>query len=197
MLASVPFDMAAFATATGQAGAWGEAGYSVLERMWTRPTLDVNGLWSGWTGAGAKTVIPARAGAKVSMRLVPDQEPGQVGQLFRDHLARVTPAGVTVTVRELHGARPALVDRSLPAVAAAAAALEMAFGRPAVFAREGGTIPVVSTLHDVLGLPTVLMGLGLPDDNPHAPDEKLDLDNFGRGIEASIAFAEQLGRGAL
>jgi acetylornithine deacetylase/succinyl-diaminopimelate desuccinylase-like protein len=196
LLAAVPFDLAAFRSATGQAGGWGEPGFSLVERLGARPTLDVNGLWSGWTGAGAKTVLPSKAGAKVSMRLVPDQDPPTIARLFTEHLQRLAPAGVSVAVRDLHGGYPALVDRSIPAMRAAAQAYEQAFGRAPVFAREGGTIPVVALFRTMLGIPTVLMGFGLPDDNLHAPNEKLELANFERGIETVIHFWEAYAREA-
>jgi amidohydrolase len=156
--------------------------------------LDVNGLWGGWAGPGAKTVLPARAGAKVSMRLVPDQDPDEVAELFARHVTALAPDGLRVEVRALHGGWPALVDRDLPAMRAAAWAYERAFGRAPVYAREGGTIPVVALLQQALGLPSVLMGFGLPDDNLHAPDERFLVANFHRGIATSIGFLEQLAR---
>ena len=152
----------------------------------------MNGLWSGWQGPGAKTVLPARAGAKVSMRLVPDQDPDEIGRLFGDYVQALAPAGATVSVRHLHGGWPALVDRDLPAMRAAARAYEAAFGRAPVYAREGGTIPVVALLERRLGLPSVLMGFGLPDDNLHAPNERFRVENFYRGIDASVVFLEAL-----
>lgn len=191
-LARLPFDLGAFRDATGNAGGWGEAGYSIVERLGARPTLDVNGIWSGWTGPGAKTVLPATAGAKVSMRLVPDQDPGEIARLFADHVRSLAPAGLEVTVRELHGGWPALTDRGLPAMRAAAKAYEGAFGRPPVYTRDGGTIPVVAMLQQVLGVPTVLMGFGLPNDNLHAPNERFRLENFYRGMETSALFLTAL-----
>jgi acetylornithine deacetylase/succinyl-diaminopimelate desuccinylase-like protein len=194
-LAKVPFDEAGFRGAAGAAGDWGEAGYSVVERLGARPTLDVNGIWSGWTGAGAKTVLPSEASAKISMRLVPDQDPDEIGALFEAHMKRLAPQGSVVEVRALHGGKPALVDRSIPAMQAAAIAYRDTFGREPVYTREGGTIPVVAMLDDVLGLQTVLMGFGLPDDNLHAPNEKLDLDNYNLGIETVIRFLAALAEG--
>jgi acetylornithine deacetylase/succinyl-diaminopimelate desuccinylase-like protein len=191
-LARVPFDLGAYRAAAGPAAGWGEEGYSVLERLGARPTLDVNGLWSGWTGPGAKTVLPARASAKVSMRLVPDQDPDEIARLFAAHVTALAPAGARVGVRALHGGWPALVDRDLPAMRAAARAYELAFGRPPVYTREGGTIPVVALLQQVLGLPSVLMGFGLPDDNLHAPNERFLVANYHRGIDTAIAFLEYL-----
>lgn len=191
-LARVPFDLAAFRDAVGEAGSWGEAGYSIVERLGARPTLDVNGLWSGWAGPGAKTVLPSLAGAKVSMRLVPDQDPDEIAELFTRHVRSLAPAGAQVTVRSLHGGWPAITDRDLPAMRAAATAYEAAFGRAPVYTREGGTIPVVALLQQALGVPSVLMGFGLPDDNLHAPDERFRVENFHRGIVAAIVFLEAL-----
>jgi acetylornithine deacetylase/succinyl-diaminopimelate desuccinylase-like protein len=191
-MARLPFDEAAFLAAAGPAGDWGEPGFSRIERLGARPTLDVNGLVSGWTGQGAKTVLPAFATAKVSMRLVPDQEPGEIGALFEAYVRRLAPSDVSVDVVALHGARPGTVDRNTPAMRAAARALETAFGRPVVYTREGGSIPVVAMLQEELGLESVLMGFGLPDDNLHAPNEKLDLANFHAGTQAVIAFLHHL-----
>jgi len=193
-MAAVPFDRAMFDAAAGAAGDFGEPGWSIQERIGARPSLDVNGLLSGWTEPGAKTVLPATAMAKVSMRLVPDQDPGRIAELVRAHVERLAPPGVSVTVSDLHGAQPAAVERDTPALAAAAAAYERAFGRAPVLAREGGSIPVVSDLASILGLQTVLMGFGLPDDNLHAPDEKFDLTQFNRGIDTVIAFLDELAR---
>jgi acetylornithine deacetylase/succinyl-diaminopimelate desuccinylase-like protein len=187
-LAKVPVDMAAFRAAAGDAGGWGEPGYSIKERIGARPSLDINGLHSGWTGEGAKTVLPERASAKVSMRLVPDQDPEDVARAFEAHVRDVAPAGVHVEVRSLHGAVPAAVSRDIPAMAAAARAYEIGFGRAPVFTREGGSIPVVADFETVLGLPTILMGFGLPDDNLHGPNEKFELAQFYGGIDTAVAF---------
>jgi acetylornithine deacetylase/succinyl-diaminopimelate desuccinylase-like protein len=155
--------------------------------------LECNGIWGGYTGEGSKTVLPSTATAKISMRLVPDQDPHEISDLFRAHVTRVAPPHVRVAVRDLHGGKPAIVDRSAPVMQAAVAALERAFGRRPVFMREGGSIPVVSTFKSVLGIPTVLMGLGLPDDNLHSPNEKMYLPNVYRGIQASIHFMDEWG----
>ncbi len=195
-LASVPFDKTVFRKAAGEAGGYGEAGYTDVERLWARPTLDVNGLVAGWTGEGAKTVLPKVARAKISMRLVPDQDPASIGRITREHLERIAPPGVRLTVRELQGAAPVIVDRDLPAVRAAAQALEQAFGQPAAFAREGGTVPVVATLQALLGVPPVLIGFGLPDDHAHGPDEKFGLDQLARGTAAIIHLLERLATAA-
>lgn len=196
-LNDVPFDEAAFDASTGPAGRWGEPGYTRIERLGARPTLDINGLWSGWTGEGAKTVLPSTASAKVSMRLVPDQDPESIAGLFEAFVRQSAPPGVRVEVRALHGALPGLVDRDSVAMRAAARALEAAFGTPVAFSREGGSIPVVAQLETELGLSAVLMGFGLADDNLHAPNEKFDIANFHAGIQASIAFMELLGASAV
>jgi len=166
----------------------GEAGFTTLERIWARPTLDINGMISGFTGKGAKTVLPGAASAKVSMRLVPDQDPEEIAGLFRRHVAAHAPEGVTVRVDYHHGALPYIAPIDHPAVRAAKRALSKAFGAEAVLTREGGSIPITVTFQDVLGLHSVLMGFGLPDENAHAPDENLDLDNLHYGILASAHF---------
>ncbi|MFN2114778.1 MAG: dipeptidase [Anaerolineae bacterium] len=191
-LSKVPFDYAAFEAATGGAGGWGEEGFTIVERLGARPSLDVNGLWSGWTGAGAKTVLPARAHAKISMRLVPEQEPDEIATAVTDYLQSLTPDGMTLEVRRLHGGRAALIDTSSAGVRAAARAYERSYGRAPVFTLEGGSIPVVSQLERILGLQTVLMGFGLPDDNLHAPNEKHDIENFHLGTETVIEFLAAL-----
>jgi acetylornithine deacetylase/succinyl-diaminopimelate desuccinylase-like protein len=191
-LAKVPFDEAAFRAEAGVPATWGEEGYTVLEQITARPTLDCNGIWGGYTGEGSKTVLPSKALAKISMRLVPDQDHEEVARLFRDHVIKVAPPQVKVEVRSLHGGKPAIVERSSPVIRAAATALERAFNRRPVFVREGGSIPVVSTFKSVLGIPTVLMGFGLSDDNLHSPNEKFYLPNFYRGIQASIHFLDEL-----
>jgi acetylornithine deacetylase/succinyl-diaminopimelate desuccinylase-like protein len=192
VLNEAPFDEAAFRAEAGIPATWGERGYTVLEQITARPTLDCNGIWGGYTGEGSKTVLPSRASAKISMRLVPDQDHEEIGQLFRDYVTKIAPPQVKVEIKSLHGGRPALVERDSHVIQAAATALERAFGRRPVFVREGGSIPVVSTFKNVLGIPTVLMGFGLSDDNLHSPNEKFYLPNFYRGIQASIHFLDEL-----
>jgi acetylornithine deacetylase/succinyl-diaminopimelate desuccinylase-like protein len=187
-LARVPVSEAQFVQETGVPRTWGEQGYSVIEQIGARPTLDVNGLVSGYTGEGGKTIIPAWARAKVSMRLVAQQDPGEIRRLFTEYVQSLTPDSVRLTLRNFGLAKPALVNRDIPAMQAAAQAYQRAFGVRPVFIREGGSIPVVTLLKDELGLDTILMGFGLPDDNIHSPNEKLHLDNFYRGIETAIHF---------
>lgn len=192
--ASLRFDEGGLKREIGVDQLWGERGYTVIERMWGRPTLDAHGLWGGFQGAGAKTVIPSRCGAKVSMRLVPDQDPGTIGRLFTEHVRRLCPPGIQLEVTDLHGAPAVLVPLDHPAIQAASRAIEKAFGRAPVKIREGGSIPVVATFQNLLGLPTVLAGVGLPDDAAHAPNEKFDLENYQGGIRmAAILYEEMAG----
>lgn len=189
-LAKVPYGTAELQAETGVPHPWGEAGYSIGERTGARPSLDVNGIWGGFTGEGAKTVIPARAHAKLSMRLVADQDPQEVYDLVLAYLKARAPDTVTLEGRLLNTASPALVPRDIPPVQAAAAAYERTWGRPPIFVREGGTLPIVSLLLKELEMPTVLLGFGLKDDHIHAPNEKFSLANFYRGIETAIAYYE-------
>lgn len=191
-LARVPFDAEAFRREAGVEQLWGEAGYTTLERIAARPTLDVNGIWGGFTGEGGKTIIPSRASAKISMRLVPDQDPQRIFQLFSEYVKKLAPPEVHVEVRDLHGAVPVLIDRNIPEMQAVVVAYEKGFGKTPVFTREGGTIPVVGMFGEKLGIPTILMGFGLPDDRLHSPNEKFSIDNFYRGIRTSIYFMEAL-----
>jgi acetylornithine deacetylase/succinyl-diaminopimelate desuccinylase-like protein len=172
---------------------FGESGYTTLERVWGRPTFEVNGLLSGFTGDGAKTVIPAVAMAKVSMRLVPDQNPDTIAQRFEEYVKKVSPKTVELTVTRMHGGKPWMTDFDNPFVQAAARAIEKGFGKTPVFNREGGSIPVVATFQELLGLPSVLFGVGLPDENAHAPNEKLDLGNFHGGVIASAYLYKEIG----
>jgi acetylornithine deacetylase/succinyl-diaminopimelate desuccinylase-like protein len=180
----LPFDEEHFRAETGAPALGGETGHTVLERLWTRPTCEVNGLLSGYTGEGAKTVLPARAMAKVSCRLVPDQDPQAIEQLMAAHVARVAPEGVTVTVRHLHGGRPWRAELAGPLFDAAREALAAVFGREPVVTGEGGSIPVVGDFERILGTPVLLVGFGLPGENAHAPNEWLSMDNFDRGTRA-------------
>lgn len=195
---ALPFDEGAFRREVGAPSLGGERGFSTLERIWTRPTCEVNGLLSGYTGEGAKTVLPATAMAKVSCRLVPDQMPERVGELLRAHIERVAPAGVTVTVTHLHGGRPWRADLGGPLYDAARRALEASFGHAPVVTGEGGSIPVVGDFARVLGAPVLLVGFGLPGENAHAPDEWLSDENFTRGMRAMAMLWQEWGttRGA-
>ncbi|HEV2281687.1 MAG TPA: dipeptidase [bacterium] len=189
----LPFDEAAFLRdEIGAPALIGEPGYGALERMWTRPTLDIHGMPGGFTGAGSKTVIPARAAAKVSMRLVADQRPDEIANVFAAHVRAVAPKSVRVEVKTRHGAPPVVISPSAPAIAAAKRALTDAFGREAVFVRMGGSVPIVSEFTGRLGLPVVVTGWSLPDANAHSPDESLDLEHFHKGIRAVMRFFEEM-----
>lgn len=171
---------------------WGESGYTLYERTTIRPSLGFNGILGGHSGPGVKGVIPTRAVAKLSFRLVPDQDPNKVARLLRQHIASVTPAEVESSVKTSSPVEPALVDRNHPAVRAAGFSYKKGFGAYPVFLRSGGSIPVVNAFQEHLGIPVVLMGFGLPDDRIHAPNEKFHLPNFFRGIETSIWYMAAL-----
>jgi acetylornithine deacetylase/succinyl-diaminopimelate desuccinylase-like protein len=192
--ARLPFSEAEFLTQVGAPSLEGEAGYTTLERRWARPTCDVHGLFGGYQGPGPKTVLPCQAGAKLSFRLVPDQDPKQVAAQFRAHVARQTPPGVTVEVIEHHGAPAVLVSVDSAGVRAASRAIEAGFGRPPVFMREGGSIPVVGLLKQNLGVDTLLLGWGQNDDNLHGPDEKFSLADYHRGIKAGAHLLAELAK---
>ena len=172
----------------------GEKGIPVLERLWARPTLEVHGIRGGFTGEGAKTVIPAVATAKVSMRLVPDMDPREVTRKFTSYVKKLTPKGIRTTVRLLSSAPASVVSTESLYIAAAAEAMEQVFKKKTVYMRSGGSIPIVGLFSKHLGIPSVMMGFGLPDDNLHAPNEKFHLPNFYRGIEAVGRYLELLGR---
>jgi acetylornithine deacetylase/succinyl-diaminopimelate desuccinylase-like protein len=192
--ASLPFDENAYKEELGIVELAGEKGFTPLEQVWARPTLEVNGLLSGFTGEGAKTVLPAKAMAKVSMRLVPDQRPEEIDDLFEKHILSIAPPTVTVTVKSMHGGLPWVASLDHPALKAAAAAVERGFGKHPVFQREGGSIPIVSTFERLLGVPSVLMGIGLPDENAHAPNENLYLSQFFSGIKSSAYFLKEFAK---
>ena len=189
----LPFDDEHFRAETGASALGGEAGFSTLERLWMRPTCEINGLLSGYTGEGAKTVLPARAMAKVSCRLVPDQDPQEIERLMRAHVERFTPKGVTVQVTHLHGGRPWRADLNGPLFDAGKHALAEAFGRQPVITGEGGSIPVVGDFQRILGAPVLLMGFGLPGENAHAPNEWMSEENFSRGLRAVSLLYQELG----
>jgi acetylornithine deacetylase/succinyl-diaminopimelate desuccinylase-like protein len=173
---------------------WGERGYSLYEQTTIRPTLTITGISGGHQGPGGKSIIPARANAKISIRLVPDQVPDEIEHLFRQHIARVTPATVCSSVRTHFVTSPALVSRRHPAMKAAIDACRKGFGTAPVFLRSGGSIPVVNSFQTLLGIPTILMGFGLPDDRIHAPNEKFHLPNLYKGIDTCIWFLSKMGR---
>jgi acetylornithine deacetylase/succinyl-diaminopimelate desuccinylase-like protein len=189
---SLPFDEEHYrVTEVGSPTLVGEAGYSVLERTWARPSLDVHGMPGGFIGAGAKTVIPAKALAKVSMRLVPGMTPAKSFALYKSYVEKIAPAGVEIVVRLIHSGDPCLVRVDNPYIQAATKALHEVWGKDTVFIRSGGSIPIVGDFDRHLGIPSVMMGFGLPDDNIHAPNEKFHLKNFELGIESVVRFMEE------
>ncbi|MEW5985189.1 MAG: dipeptidase [Chloroflexota bacterium] len=194
LLAKFPLNEERWLEETGAPCAWGEPEYSLVERLGARPTLDVHGIIGGYTGPGGKTVLPATAHAKLSMRLVPDQDPAEIFELCRRYVAQIAPPSVRVQVTSFHGAPASVTDFTIPAMRAAFTAYEQVFGRPPVFMREGGSIPVVGLLQTHLGLETVLMGFGLPDDKIHSPNERFYLPNFYRGIQTAVRFLAEYGQ---
>ncbi len=190
---SLPFDEEHYRKSeVGSTALTGETGYSVLERTWARPSLDVHGMPGGFIGAGAKTVIPAKAVAKISMRLVPDMQPEKVFATYKKYVESIVPKGISVTVRLIHSAEAVVIDTDNRFVHAATDAMREVFKKDTVFIRSGGSVPIVGDFKKHLGIPTVMMGFGLPDDNLHAPNEKFHLANFYRGIESIIRFFGRL-----
>ena len=191
---SLPFDQEEFQRhEVGSSSLTGESEYSVLERLWARPTIEIHGMPGGFTGAGAKTVIPARAAAKVSMRLVPAMDPQTTFALYKRFVESICPKGISLEVRLIHSGDPIVIGVDNPYVKAATAAMHEVFGKETVFVRSGGSIPIVGDFERSLKIPSVMMGFGLPDDNLHAPNEKFHIANFYRGIESLIRFFERLG----
>ncbi|MDP9038288.1 MAG: dipeptidase [Acidobacteriota bacterium] len=190
---SLPFDEEHYRqTEVGSTILTGEPGFSVLERTWARPTLEVHGMPGGFIGAGAKTVIPARALAKVSMRLVPDQTPAHAFAQYKSFVESLCPPGISLDVRLIHSGDPIVVSTDNPYVQAATEAMHQVFAKPTVFVRGGGSIPIVGDFIRELRIPTLLMGFGLPDDNLHAPNEKFHLPNFHAGIASVLRFLAAL-----
>jgi len=187
-LNAAPFDLKEYQDELGVKEVWGEKGYTTLERTGIRPTLDVNGIWGGYTGEGAKTVLPSKANAKISMRLVPHQNSDEIAEIFRKHFEGIAPANVTVKVTAHHGGEPVVTPTDSVAYKAAAKAIETAFGKAPIPTRGGGSIPIVALFESILGLKTVLMGFGLDNDNIHSPNEKYDLANYYKGIETIPYF---------
>src|SRR5512144_359129 len=189
----LPFDREEWLAAAGNPpGPWGEDGFHVLERIWARPTLEVNGIWGGFQGEGAKTIIPAKAGAKISMRLVPDQTPEEIARKFTAYVKKLAPREVKVTVRNLHGGSAFLSEVDAPAFRATERALERAFGKKPVLTREGCSILFTASIQGALRCPVILMGFGLPDENSHAPNERLALENYQKGILSAVYLYEEL-----
>jgi len=191
-VADLPFTDEEFIEETGAPALGGEEGYSTLERLWYRPALDVNGMISGFTGEGSKTVLPATARAKISMRLVADQDPEEIADLFTRHFRALAPEGVTVRVAALHGGRPWAGNPDSPLFEAAAGALQESFGRPPVYIREGGSIPIVPLFEEVLRGPVLLLGFAPPGGNAHAPNEWMDLETYHLGIETIARLYDEV-----
>ncbi|MCC6867001.1 MAG: dipeptidase [Ignavibacteria bacterium] len=192
--AKLPFDDKQYAKGLEVDELSGEKGYSTLERIWARPTLDCNGIWGGFTGEGAKTVLPAKASAKISMRLVPNQDPDKIAELFVKFVKKIAPKSIKINVYGQHHGKPWISPINSKWNKAAIKALKEGFGKEPVFMREGGSIPIVFTLEEFLKAPTVLLGFGLPDENAHSPDEHLNLNNFFNGIITSAVFYEELAK---
>jgi len=187
-LNAAPFNLEEYKKDLGVKEVWGEKGYTTLERTGVRPTLDVNGIWGGYTGEGAKTVLPSKAFAKISMRLVPNQKSEEISDLFQKHFESIAPAYVTVKVSRHHGGEAVVTPTNSPAYQAAAKAIKTTFGKDPIPTRGGGSIPIVALFESVLGLKTVLLGFGLDNDNIHSPNEKYDVVNYFKGIETIPYF---------
>jgi acetylornithine deacetylase/succinyl-diaminopimelate desuccinylase-like protein len=187
-LNGAPFDLEEYKKELGVSDVRGEKGYTTLERTGTRPTLDVNGIWGGYTGEGAKTVLPSKANAKISMRLVPHQSSEEISEMFTKHFESIAPAGVKVTVTPHHGGEPVVTPTDSVAYKAAAEAIKTSFGKDPIPTRGGGSIPIIALFEKTLGLKTVLLGFGLDNDNIHSPNEKYDIFNYFKGIETIPYF---------
>jgi acetylornithine deacetylase/succinyl-diaminopimelate desuccinylase-like protein len=192
-IAALPFDEGAYRADLGVDALGGEEGFAPIERTTARPTCDVNGIFGGYMGRGAKTILPAWGGAKISMRLVPHQDPEKIGRAFTEHVRRVAPPGVQVNVESHHGGRPILLSTEGPYFAAAMDALADTFGARPLRVREGGSIPIVTTFGEVLQVPILLMGYGLPDDRLHSPNEKITLSQYFDGIRCTVRLLDRVG----
>lgn len=190
--AALPFDETAWLADLGTDAGVGEAGYTATERRWARPTCDVNGIFGGYTGEGPKTIVPSTATAKITCRLVPDQDPHKLTEALRQHLVENLPPGVTMEFSTQHGGSPSMADLGSPYMAAARKAIEQAFGTAPVLIREGGSIPVVASLDETLGVETLLLGWGQNSDNLHSPDEHFSIEDFHRGTLASACLWQEL-----
>lgn len=192
MLSKVVLTEEQFKDATGVSAVWGEAAYSLRERVSARPTLDINGMWSGWTGPGPKTIIPAKASAKLSSRLVGNQDPDKIFELVKKYVESIAPPTVKVKVSLVTKGLPALIPFDLPEMQAASRAYERGWGHAPVFTRGGGSIPVVADIYNLLKIPVVMMGYGLDTDGLHSPNEHYSLEMFQRGIQTAIVYLEEL-----
>jgi len=192
MIAKTDLTEEEYKRATGVPAVWGDRRYNIRERISARPTLDINGMWSGWTGPGPKTIVPAKAGAKISSRLVGNQDPHKIFTLIKDYIELLTPPTVTVDIKLITTGKPALFPFDIPEMQAAQRAYEKGWGAAPVFTRGGGSIPVVAEIADLMHIPVVMMGYGLDDDGLHSPNERFSIEMFHRGIETAIVYLEEL-----
>lgn len=194
MIAKTDLTEEQYKASTGVPAIWGDAHYNIRERIAARPTLDINGMWSGWTGPGPKTIIPSKASAKFSSRLVGNQDPNKIFELIKSYIESITPPTVTVDVRLLTTGKAALFPFDTPEMKAASRAYEEGWGATPIFTRGGGSIPVVAEIADLMGIPVVMMGYGLDDDGLHSPNERFSIEMFHRGIETAIVYLEELAK---
>ena len=194
ILAQAPFSEEEFKRDAGVKGVWGEKDYTTKEQITARPTLEINGIWGGFTGEGSKTVLPSKAFAKISCRLVADQDHVEIAELLQNHLKQIAPPYVTIEIRRLHGGHGALINLDSKYMRAAGKVLQQVFGNAPVYEREGGSIPVVATFQKVLGIDSIMLGFGLPDDGLHSPNERFYLPNFYNGIEVTLRYLDEIGK---
>ncbi len=194
ILAQAPFDEKEFMRDAGVNSVWGEKGYTTKEQVSARPTLEINGIWGGFTGEGSKTVLPSKAFAKISCRLVANQDHAEIAELLCNHLKQIAPPYVTVETKRLHGGHGALINLDSKYMRTASQVLQQVFGSAPVYEREGGSIPVVATFQKTLGIDSIMLGFGLPDDNLHSPNERFYLPNFYNGIDAVIRYFAEIGK---
>ncbi len=196
MIAKTDLTEEQYKASTGVPAIWGDAAFNIRERIAARPTLDINGMWSGWAGPGPKTIVPSKAGCKISSRLVGNQDPHKIFELLKSYIESIAPPTVKVEVRLITTGKPALFPFDIPEMKAAARAYEKGWGAPPVFTRGGGSIPVVAEIADLMGIPVVMMGYGLDDDGLHSPNERFTIEMFHRGIETAIVYLEELAQSA-
>ncbi len=194
ILAQAPFSEKEFMQDAGVNGVWGEKGYTTKEQVSARPTLEINGIWGGFTGEGSKTVLPSKAFAKISCRLVANQDHVEIAELLCNHLKQIAPPYVAVETKRLHGGHGALINLNSKYMRAASQVLQQVFGNAPVYEREGGSIPVVATFQKTLGIDSIMLGFGLPDDNLHSPNERFYLPNFYNGIETVIRYLVEISK---
>ena len=192
MIARTDLRQDQYKESTGVPAIWGDPNYSIRERIAARPTLDINGMWSGWTGPGPKTIVPAKAGMKISSRLVMDQDPHKIFQLIKTYIKSIAPPTVAVEVKLITTGKPVVFSFDLPEMQAASRAYQKGWGASPVFTRGGGSIPVVADIADLMKIPVVMMGYGLDDDGLHSPNVRFSIEMFHRGVETAIVYLEEL-----